>query len=366
MIGFLLTEDCNLHCKYCYEDGNHNKNTIKFENAKIFIDSLFNNKDMISYLIEIKKRLEFNNIILDFLGGEVLLHYELIDKIIEYFVFKLNTEGAPNYNNTSFRINMCTNGTLLKNEEIKKFLLKWKNVLCLGISIDGVEELHNFNRIDANNKGTWIDAVNSYKWISNNVSAFSMKSTLNKQSINYIYPSIKFFYEELHIKEINQNFVGEPMDLTEQDYDNINRQLELCTNYCLTNKDIIYSMFFNRPSIIHENSGCGIGNSIYLSPDNNFYPCVRCTNVSQNNDQEFSLGHIVGSTIQLNFEKIDKLQNYKIKTYDEECLSCDVGSNCQICIGRHYKETKSYKVDKTNCRIMKIQKKWSDYYSEHK
>lgn len=63
-----LTDNCNLNCKYCYE--NKKNSEIDFEYIK----------DIIDY--EIKQKNKFAG--LAFYGGEPLLKKELIYKTIEY------------------------------------------------------------------------------------------------------------------------------------------------------------------------------------------------------------------------------------------------------------------------------------------
>ena len=79
------------------------------------------------------------HIIIDLLGGEPLLNFELISLLTEWI-----------YNNpprTTFELNVRTNGTLL-SERIKNWFLENKNKINLGLSLDGLGKMQKEGRTD--------------------------------------------------------------------------------------------------------------------------------------------------------------------------------------------------------------------------
>ena len=126
-LTFIVTEDCNLRCKYCYVTHKSSNARMTFETAKKFID----------YIFKIKRN-EQHAVILDFIGGEPFLEIDLIDQICDYFkikAFELNDEWYWNY-----RINVCTNGVNYNAEKIQNFIKKNHMKLSVTISIDGIKE----------------------------------------------------------------------------------------------------------------------------------------------------------------------------------------------------------------------------------
>ncbi|AEF96095.1 radical SAM protein [Methanotorris igneus] len=103
-----ITDRCNLNCTYCYSLNKNNKD-MEFRIAKKAINYLLNFDD---------------NIKIQFTGGEPLLNFKLIEKVVNY------TEDKGN-----FRYAIQTNGTLLSDyiEEIKELNIN------VGVSIDGLE-----------------------------------------------------------------------------------------------------------------------------------------------------------------------------------------------------------------------------------
>ena len=76
-IDFIVTEDCNLRCKYCYICHKKADKVMDFTTAKKFIDYFFSNR------VTREK-----GVILGFIGGEPFLEVDLIDKIVDYFKIK--------------------------------------------------------------------------------------------------------------------------------------------------------------------------------------------------------------------------------------------------------------------------------------
>ncbi len=136
-ITLQVTQQCNLRCHYCpysgsYYNREHNNKKMSLEMSKEIVDFYI----MHSYDIP---ELQFG-----FYGGEPLLEFELIKKIITYI------EKRAFGKKVSYR--MTTNATLL-TEEIVDYLVDKKFILT--ISLDGPKEYHNRNRLNVNDKGTF-------------------------------------------------------------------------------------------------------------------------------------------------------------------------------------------------------------------
>ncbi len=121
----VLTERCNLNCRYCYEN-NKSNNRMSFEVARKIVD------DELTLVKGTDKK-----IIFQLFGGEPSLEWKLIKKIYEYTM----TINSPNFD--SFF--MITNGTTL-DEKKKHWLVERKDTFTCGLSLDGTKEVQDINR----------------------------------------------------------------------------------------------------------------------------------------------------------------------------------------------------------------------------
>ena len=109
-ITFIVTEDCNLRCKYCYITHKAKGKKLALQTAKKFID----------YLLNDNKIHRCQSIILDFIGGEPLLEAELIEDICDYFKIRSYEEENPWY--WRYRINISTNGVNYSDNAVQRLI----------------------------------------------------------------------------------------------------------------------------------------------------------------------------------------------------------------------------------------------------
>lgn len=141
----MVTQDCNLRCKYCCFSGeydnqrNHCKKTMPFEIAK---------KAVYNYhreFIRIKKKNILAKPIIGFYGGEPLLEFELIKKTVDYIKRLFNEDVT---------LLITTNGTIM-NDEIEEFLID--NKINLTVSLNGNKKENDRMRIYRDGRGTFDD-----------------------------------------------------------------------------------------------------------------------------------------------------------------------------------------------------------------
>ncbi|UQT33316.1 radical SAM protein [Parabacteroides distasonis] len=124
-----ITETCNFRCKYCFFNKKIEESyskSMSLKTAKKAVDFYFKNSNNCNHQIS-------------FIGGEPLLKFNLIKKIVEYI---------KTFNNkVSFTI--ITNGSLLK-EDILNYLIE--NMFHITISFDGEKEIQGLNRLSKDKK----------------------------------------------------------------------------------------------------------------------------------------------------------------------------------------------------------------------
>lgn len=131
-----LTNDCNLRCKYCY---------IHKSSEIMSSDILFNSVDkMFESCIEH----QFDCLALMLVGGEPLTQMQTIKSLVSY----CNNHKSK----IPVRFIIPTNGTLI-TKDVAQYIAD--NHISVGVSLDGLEEYHDTNRINRNGKGSFKDTI---------------------------------------------------------------------------------------------------------------------------------------------------------------------------------------------------------------
>lgn len=123
----MITHRCNLKCSYCYET-HKDMQDMSIEDAKTIIrkEAEF-----------VKQSPNFEEIQIDFMGGEPLINFPLIKEVVEWL-----ESGAIDVPWICFA---STNGTLI-DEEMAKWLEEHHRSLILGASYDGTPQMQSRNR----------------------------------------------------------------------------------------------------------------------------------------------------------------------------------------------------------------------------
>lgn len=139
-VAIEMTEDCNLRCKYCiYSE--HYENWRSMTHRKMKFDTARKGLDFIYSFLKNRKVREFA---IGFYGGEPLLNFAVIKKIIAY--------SKKLFAGWKLRFNITTNLTLLDEEKLD-FMAA--NDFLILVSLDGGKESHDSKRVFCSGKGTF-------------------------------------------------------------------------------------------------------------------------------------------------------------------------------------------------------------------
>jgi uncharacterized protein len=326
-VTFIVTEDCQLRCKYCYLPDKKKTRRMNFEIARATIDHLLRNRE------------QFNegSVIWDFIGGEPFLEIDLIDRISDYAKLKMYETDHPWFNN--YRFSFSTNGLLYGKDKVQRYIAKNRRHISIGFSIDGTKRKHDSQRVFPNGRGSY-DAVvkNIPLWLAQFPDA-STKATISHDDIPFIKESVAHLFS-LGIRVVNMNVVNE--DVWQDGDDKLfEKQLMELADY-IVDHDLardytcsLFTRFIGRPlSPEDDRNWCGAGKMLAVDGDGIFYPCVRFA--------PYALTHQLGRAIGNCYDGIDrnKLRPFLAMTRrsqsSEECLDCEVASGCSWCSGCNY------------------------------
>ena len=139
LLRFYITKKCNMMCSYCFE-GNHNVD------EDMTLDTIKDGLSAFNSFLDEEKDKNYELIKINFFGGEPLIKFDLIKDSYSY-IHKLIKQK-----NKRLKVTINTNGTLLDDEKIDWII---NNKVHIYLSIDGLKEQNDKNRIFKNGKGTF-------------------------------------------------------------------------------------------------------------------------------------------------------------------------------------------------------------------
>lgn len=352
-VVFIVTQDCQLRCNYCYLVGKNNTGKMTWETARETVDFL-----MSLPVVE-------ETFILDFIGGEPLLEIDLIDKICEYFVKSMEKAQHPWRLDYSFRF--TTNGLLYSSPKVQEYINKYKERLSIQISLDGTKKKHDLNRVFPNGTGSYDKVLPNVKlWISQFGERAVLYMVVSHEDLPYLSESI-IHVLRLGVKEISVSFVVE--DVWKKGDDVIlEKELMTLADYLIDNRlwnNIVISLFrkeLGEPETDDHIYPCG--NPMYVFDANGkIYSCVRFVNFSLRNKEERAIG-----SIQTGIDKnmLRPLLSVDRTTfYPSKCQSCTIASGCRWCPAENYDSSCSatiFERTTTVCDLHKANVRVKNYY----
>ena len=328
----ILGENCNMRCKYCIfgdcYDGikSYTNKAMSFEVAKNAIDYFYESgKEKMKY----GNKQDFG---LTFYGGEPLLYFETLKKIIEY----CKDKKYP------FNYALTTNATLI-NDEICKFIVD--NNINVTISLDGDEKETNRKRVLKDGSGAFDVIMENTTKLHN---AYTNSSSERPQVFN---SCIDF---ATNINEVEEFFEGLPLpkyvginpisdynttyyeQFTEEDKEQFNKRNLLKRKEIIkreTDDDrtgVLRNSFLLRHHSFRTRSTrpnylnafpCIPGSRITVDTDGNFYLCERI-------NQQRSIGNINQG---INYSAIVDLCKDLLNVHENHCKNCNVSRLCTLC-----------------------------------
>lgn len=375
-VTFMVTNDCSLRCKYCYET-HKGHDYMTFETAKKFIDLLLTGEKGFSDYVDPKYS---QGIILEFIGGEPLLAIDLIDQIVDYFKITAIEMMHPWAKN--FMISICSNGVAYFDPKVQKFLTKNQNRLSFSITIDGDKELHDSCRVFPDGvTGSYDIAVAAAQdWMSKGYYMGS-KITIAPANLPYLKKAILHMVD-LGYDDINANCVFEQVWKQEHAIE-FYKQLKEIAQYWIDNNiveshylSLFESIFFTPKREDDLQTWCGgTGDMLAVDWRGYLYPCIRYVDTSLGDEREpIIIGNIEDGLAQKQCEKdcikCMKAINRRTKMSDE-CFYCPIAQGCSECAAYNYQVTGN--LDSHVMSICEMHKAralanlyfWNTYYRNH-
>jgi len=314
------TYTCNFACPYCYEDNLPNINMS---------EQVENN--IISFINNFK---EIKEIVLCWHGGEPLLRYNNIKSLIH----KINTNCEAKIVNHD----LVTNGYLLDKEKSEFF--KESKLNSIQITIDGLKETHDKNRIHKQGKPTFDKIIENIDVFCNIHSECIVNLRVNVHEGNsHEYAQLK--------KELSEKWADKKVNV----YFMYVQAHGQCQVACLENKDKLKFIIelYKKHKLIERSfyphqtlGGCTADSnlSFVIGPKGEMYKCWV-----DMGKPEYEIGNITET--KLNLELVSEYVIGTDKFSDSKCQNCFL---LPVCDGGCGKYRLDFKKDGVNYNVCPI------------
>lgn len=327
---FVLSEQCNMACKYCFL-GNSNVISNKVTNypmtkktalsaLKFFAEQTKSNE---TYFNERKEII--------FYGGEPLINFETLKYVVEQCkIMQLNGDISSDIN-----FSMVTNGTLLDTEKIS--FLKEHNV-NMSISIDGVDEESNSNRVDKNGNSVYRKIVTAIELLNKMNMPFGLSITLTNEAMSSTDKMIELV-KKYNISGISFNILYQTKEICLTD-DYYKKATEFIIEfYKHARENGIYEdrimrkiKAFSNEDLYLFDCAATSANQIVITPDGGVGICHGCME-----DRQYFLTNVFEPNIDLSKNEVFKSWQTFSPVHKKQCLDCEClglcGGGCPINAG---------------------------------
>ena len=339
--SFMVAQNCNLACKYCYggESGRFN--------SKVFNMNEDIAKKAIKRLVD--DNIDNNIITINFFGGEPLMNFKLIQFIVN--------ECKNEYQKNNFFFTITTNGTLI-SKTIAQFFREHDFKIL--VSIDGNEEIHNYHRKYPNGNGSFFDTLEGIEILKENHIDFSIRATLDHE----FYPNYSEVVKFLDGLGCNRVIISRLINYEDDkpsfpiNIDRITEETKQLKNYLdKVVEEVIegktpchfpYLGHFKKIIFAKNNlMSCGAYEAATaISTDGKFYPCHRFVGM-----EGFDFGDVEKG---VDKEKLMKQTN-GLDMSTNKCLNCFGKYICQRACIRDIAKSKGFFIsyDENYCNLLR-------------
>lgn len=334
----VLSQDCNMRCIYCYENGGSFNKTRKIMDCSTI-------KKIVDWWIS-KIPQEISLVRVEFYGGEPLLNISGFMYAIEYINEKMKQL------NKKVRYFVITNGTLINGEILEVLKI---NKVTVTLSIDGDRESQNVNRRLLGNQDSYDIAIqNLHRLLDLNVRVLA-RITMTQGNVKRLFNSVVSLWEA-GIDEVDCIAVltnSEKLRIREDDLIELRKTCEMIqkkmVDNLITKKEKFFGNYLRIIGSLYDNWDkfypmCGYYSykKIYCTPDEELYNCEKLIGFNS---------ECLGTVDEI--ECIQLKERITSHTYSKKCAECVMR---RVCGGYCYADAKQYgNYLGVLCEIQKIQ-----------
>ncbi len=277
-----VAHTCNLNCAYCFASQG------KYQGERALMSEEVG-KRALDFLIENSG--DRTNLEVDFFGGEPLMNFDVVKKLVAYARLREKESGKR------FRFTLTTNGVLIDEDVIAFANREMSNVV---LSLDGRKEIHDRYRVDHAGRGSWETIVPKFQKLVKERGGknYYMRGTFthaNPDFLKDIRQMLDLGFTELSMEPV-VCAADDPSALTDEDLPIVLEQYEKLAELMLERRRAGDPFTFYHymidlkggPCIYKRVSGCGSGTEyMAVTPWGDLYPCHQFVG-----EEAFKLGNV--------------------------------------------------------------------------
>lgn len=277
-----VAHTCNLNCSYCFASQGKfqgDRGLMPFEVGKRALDFLIEHSGS-------RRNLE-----VDFFGGEPLMNWDVVKKLVQY------ARSVEQKAGKNFRFTLTTNGMLIDDDVIDFSNREMSNVV---LSLDGRKSVHNRFRVDYEGNGSFDTVVPKFQKLikARKGRDYYMRGTFthaNPDFLEDIETMLELGFDRLSMEPV-VCAADDPSALTDADKPIVMEQYEKLAERMLQRRKqgkpfTFYHYMIDLeggPCIYKRISGCGSGTEyMAVTPWGDLYPCHQFVR-----DEKFRLGNV--------------------------------------------------------------------------
>ncbi|EMC9358603.1 FibroRumin system radical SAM peptide maturase [Proteus mirabilis] len=345
---FILSEQCNLACKYCFLGNNNPERREKFSSSRMTKETAEQTLNFFVRQIKLSgKDITDNKPTIIFYGGEPLLNFS----VLEYVALRVKELSLQEPILRHVDLSVITNGLLLNEYRLKR--LKELGV-SIAISIDGCSEEANAQRIDIAGRPTYSKVVDILDLAKKLDVAISLSVTLTEETIRDKEKILKLI-SDYNIKGFGFNILmSDESFIVSDKYNNEASDFIIDIFHDLRGLGVYEDRMmrklksFSKSQVYFSDCAATAGSQIVVTPDGQVGICHGCIA-----ERQYFNASIKDDSFNANKDPLFIEWSQLTPVNREECLSCEAlgicGGGCPINASHCKKGNTIHSLDERFC-----------------
>ena len=344
----ILSEQCNLACKYCFLGNNDANKRSDFELENMSIETADKAIDFFVHQIKLSGLdFEENKPALIFYGGEPLVNYSTL----EYIAESINGMREKEKCIKNLEMSMVTNGLLLTEERA----LRLKDLgVTIAISVDGFTEEANSMRVDIAGNSAFSRILKTLDMCKNIGVDISLSVTLSEETIKNTKDILKLV-DNYGIKSFGFNIMmSDENFVVPQAYNEaaakfiIDEFIELRKRGIYEDRVMRKLKAFSKAQVYFSDCAATTGGQVVIAPSGRVGICHGCLS-----DKKYFVANIDDESFDATKDKDFIEWSQLIPINKEECMDCPAlgicGGGCPINAMHLKKDNTIHSIDERFC-----------------